>query len=171
MVVLYLIGCPLPGTRLAACRQWCKQGGNCEKWWPAKDNPSHEDLQRGTNSAARGEPKLIVVSLYDGSGKECNSLFSCIARRIIMPNFSVDDLVLGLQGFAAIATLTLRSPQHVTKAVDAGALDLAAELMAAHPDAPYMLRQACQMIRNLNVRNPENRYELLEPIYFGHVLT
>jgi hypothetical protein len=42
-----------------------------------------------------------------------------------MPNFSVDDLVLGLQGFAAIATLTLRSPQHVTKAVDAGALDLA----------------------------------------------
>ena len=88
-----------------------------------------------------------------------------------MTNFSVGDRVLGLQGFAAIATLTLRSPQHVTKAVDAGALDLAAELMAAHPDAPYMLRQACQMIRNLNVRNPENRYELLEPIYSGHVLT
>jgi len=34
--------------------------------------------------------------------------------------------------------------------------------MEAHPNAPHMLRQACQMVRNLNVRNPENRYELLE---------
>lgn len=70
--------------------------------------------------------------------------------------------MLGLQGCAAIATLTLRSPQHVTKAVEAGALDVAAEVMEAHPNAPHMLRQACQMVRNLNVRNPENRYELLE---------
>lgn len=66
------------------------------------------------------------------------------------------------EGCAAIAMLTLRSPQHVTKAVEAGALDVVAEVMEAHPNAPHMLRQACQMVRNLNVRNPENRPISLE---------
>lgn len=62
-----------------------------------------------------------------------------------------------MQGFAAIATLTLRSPQNATKAVEAGAVDMAAEMMERHSGAASMLRQACQMIRNLAVRNPENR--------------
>ena len=63
-----------------------------------------------------------------------------------------------MQGFAAIATLTLRSPNNATKAVEAGSVDVAVEQMEKHPSAASMLRQACQMIRNLSVRNPENRY-------------
>lgn len=73
--------------------------------------------------------------------------------------------MVALQGFAVVTTLTLRSPLHATKAVEAGALDLAAEMMEAHSNAPQMLRQACQMVRNLNVRNPENRYALLGQAY------
>ncbi len=62
-----------------------------------------------------------------------------------------------MQGFAAIATLTLRSPQNASKAVQAGAVDIAAEMMEKHPGSAAMLRQACQMLRNLSVRNLENR--------------
>jgi hypothetical protein len=66
-------------------------------------------------------------------------------------------LLVMMQGFAAIATLTLRSPQNASKAVQAGAVDIAAEMMEKHPGSAAMLRQACQMLRNLSVRNLENR--------------
>lgn len=66
-------------------------------------------------------------------------------------------LLVMMQGFAAIATLTLRSPQNASKAVQAGAVDIAAEMMEKHPGSASMLRQACQMLRNLSVRNLENR--------------
>lgn len=111
-----------------------------------------------------GRTSLALLSQLAGSdaNKEAIVKNDGLQRIIhLMKTYSEEPTVLQ-EGFAAIATLTLRSPQHVTKAVDTGALDLAAELMAAHPDAPYMLRQACQMIRNLNVRNPENRPISLE---------
>ncbi|CAM6010840.1 unnamed protein product [Sphagnum balticum] len=61
-----------------------------------------------------------------------------------------------------IATLTLRSPQNASKAVQAGAVDIAAEMMEKHPGSAAMQRQACQMLRNLSVRNLENRPIILE---------
>lgn len=32
--------------------------------------------------------------------------------------------------------------------------------MEAHPNAPQMLYQACQMVGNVNVQNLENRYTM-----------
>lgn len=74
----------------------------------------------------------------------------------LMSAFQEEPTVLQ-EGFAAIATLTLRSPQNASKAVQAGAVDIAAEMMEKHPGSAAMLRQACQMLRNLSVRNLENR--------------
>jgi hypothetical protein len=74
----------------------------------------------------------------------------------LMSTFQEEPTVLQ-EGFAAIATLTLRSPQNASKAVQAGAVDIAAEMMEKHPGSAAMLRQACQMLRNLSVRNLENR--------------
>ncbi|CAM6059604.1 unnamed protein product [Sphagnum tenellum] len=79
----------------------------------------------------------------------------------LMSAFQEEPAVLQ-EGFAAIATLTLRSPQNASKAVQAGAVDIAAEMMEKHPGSAAMLRQACQMLRNLSVRNLENRPIILE---------
>jgi hypothetical protein len=62
-----------------------------------------------------------------------------------------------LQAFVAVASLTLRSPANARKAVEAGAVDMAALIMAKYPCAAHLQRQGCQMLRNLAVRNPENR--------------
>jgi hypothetical protein len=62
-----------------------------------------------------------------------------------------------LQAFVTVASLTLRSPANARKAVEAGAVDMAALIMAKYPCAAHLQRQGCQMLRNLAVRNPENR--------------
>ncbi len=56
-----------------------------------------------------------------------------------------------------MASLTLRSPANARKAVEAGAVDMAALIMGKYPCAAHLQRQGCQMLRNLAVRNPENR--------------
>lgn len=58
---------------------------------------------------------------------------------------------------ATIGALSLRSPANAAKAVEGGAVDLAAEAMEEYRSAHLMQKQACLMIRNLAVRNPENR--------------
>jgi hypothetical protein len=62
-----------------------------------------------------------------------------------------------LQAFVTVASLTLRSPANARKAVEAGAVDMAAVIMSKYPCAAHLQRQGCQMLRNLAVRNPENR--------------
>lgn len=62
-----------------------------------------------------------------------------------------------LQAFVTVASLTLRSPANARKAVEAGAVDMAALIMGKYPCAAHLQRQGCQMLRNLAVRNPENR--------------
>jgi hypothetical protein len=56
-----------------------------------------------------------------------------------------------------VASLTIRSPANARKAVEAGAVDMAALIMGKYPCAAHLQRQGCQMLRNLAVRNPENR--------------
>lgn len=57
--------------------------------------------------------------------------------------------------------LSLRSPDNAARAVEAGAGDLAIQAMQKFPAAQQMQRNSCLMIRNLVVRNPENRLVLL----------
>ncbi|XP_021738477.1 armadillo repeat-containing protein 6-like [Chenopodium quinoa] len=61
-----------------------------------------------------------------------------------------------------ISVLSLRSPDHASRAIEAGAGDLAIQAMQRFPYAQQLQRYACIMIRNLVVRNPENRKILLD---------
>lgn len=65
--------------------------------------------------------------------------------------------ILVLQVMSIITVLSLRSPENAACAVEAGAGDLVLQAMQKFPTSVQMQRQACLMIRNLVVRNPENR--------------
>ncbi|KAK8475986.1 hypothetical protein V6N13_085657 [Hibiscus sabdariffa] len=74
--------------------------------------------------------------------------------------FSDDPSVLH-EVMAIISVLCLRSPENATHAIEAGAGELAIQAMQKFPVAQQMQRSSCLMIRNLVVRNPENRTLLL----------
>ncbi|PON49178.1 Beta-catenin [Parasponia andersonii] len=74
--------------------------------------------------------------------------------------FSDDPSVLQ-EIMSIISVLSLRSPEKAARAMEAGAGDLAIQSMEKFPAAQQMQRSACLMIRNLVVRNPENRTLLL----------
>lgn len=57
-----------------------------------------------------------------------------------------------------ICTLSLRSPENAARAVEAGVGDMAVIAMQKFTSAYQMQKQCCLMIRNLVVRNVENRY-------------
>ena len=61
-----------------------------------------------------------------------------------------------------ICTLSLRAPDNATRAIEAGAGDLAIRVMNEFPEVPQLQKHSCLMIRNLVVRNPENRQVLLD---------
>ena len=61
------------------------------------------------------------------------------------------------QCLALIAIVCLRSPTNAAAAFAAGAVEVGREAMEEHEDVPTLLRQAARMIRNMAVRNPENR--------------
>ncbi|KAI8554419.1 hypothetical protein RHMOL_Rhmol05G0097600 [Rhododendron molle] len=79
--------------------------------------------------------------------------------------FSDDPSVLQ-EVMSIIAVLSLRSPDNAAHAIEAGAGDLAIQAMQSFPGAHQMQRNACSMIRNLAVRNPENRQAAFF-IHFG----
>lgn len=62
-----------------------------------------------------------------------------------------------LQIMSIMCVLSLRSPDRAARAVEAGAGDLAIQAMDRFPESEQLQRNACFMIRNLVVRNPENR--------------
>lgn len=62
-----------------------------------------------------------------------------------------------VQVMSIICTLSLRAPDNATHAIEAGAGDLAIRVMNKFPEVPQLQKHACLMIRNLVVRNPENR--------------
>ncbi|XP_077224852.1 ARM repeat superfamily protein [Tasmannia lanceolata] len=74
--------------------------------------------------------------------------------------FSEDPSVLQ-EIMSIICTLSLRSPENAARAIEAGAGDFAIQAMQQFPAASQMQKQSCLMIRNLVVRNPENRTILL----------
>ncbi|PHT68559.1 hypothetical protein T459_28046 [Capsicum annuum] len=58
---------------------------------------------------------------------------------------------------STIMVLTLRSPHNAACAVEAGAGDIVIRAMQRFPESELLQRSCCFMIRNLVVRNPENR--------------
>ncbi|KAF7840868.1 armadillo repeat-containing protein 6 [Senna tora] len=83
--------------------------------------------------------------------------------RLIKLSARFDDDPSVLQEIMSIiSVLSLRSPDNAARAIEAGAGDLAIQAMQKFPAAQLMQRNACNMIRNLVVRNPENRTILLK---------
>ncbi|KAL2254678.1 armadillo repeat-containing protein 6 [Sesamum indicum] len=74
--------------------------------------------------------------------------------------FADDPLVLQ-EVMSIICTLCLRSPENAARAIESGAGDLAIQAMQKFPQLDQLQRSSCFMIRNLVVRNPENRKLLL----------
>jgi hypothetical protein len=62
-----------------------------------------------------------------------------------------------VQVMSTISVLCLRSPENAARAIEAGAGDLAIQSMEKFPAAQQMQKNSCLMIRNLVVRNTENR--------------
>lgn len=62
-----------------------------------------------------------------------------------------------LQGLAALAALTLRNAKNADLAFRAKAADCAVEALESQPESFEVQRQACQLIRNLAVRNTDKR--------------
>lgn len=65
-----------------------------------------------------------------------------------------------MQVMSIITVLSLRLPENAARAIEAGIGDLTIESMQKYPTSHQMQKQACLMIRNLVVRNLENRYVL-----------
>ncbi|GMH16226.1 hypothetical protein Nepgr_018067 [Nepenthes gracilis] len=84
-----------------------------------------------------------------------------IGRVIKISKIFSDDASVLQEVMYLISVLSLRSPDHAARAVEAGAGDLANQAMQKFPTAQQLQRNACLMIRNLAVRNPENRTILL----------
>ena len=57
-----------------------------------------------------------------------------------------------------VTVLTLRSPENAARAMEVGYGTLAIQALQRFPSSGQTQKQACLMIRNLVVRNPENRY-------------
>lgn len=70
---------------------------------------------------------------------------------------SDSNKLTSVQVMSIICTLSLRAPENATRAIEAGAGDLAIRVMNKFPEVSQLQKHACLMIRNLVVRNPENR--------------
>lgn len=126
-----------------------------------------------------------ILRCIDDSGKQrnktvartCCSLLSKLAgsdtnklaiaekggmdRLIQLSNIFYDDPSVLQEVMYLFSVLSLRSPDHATRAVEAGAGELAVKAMQKFPTASQLQRNACLMVRNLVARNPENRVILL----------
>ncbi|RWR92503.1 armadillo repeat-containing protein 6 isoform X1 [Cinnamomum micranthum f. kanehirae] len=106
-----------------------------------------------------------VLVLFKLAGSDANK--SAIVEKggldrliTLSSRFSEDPSVLQ-EIMSIICALSLRSPENAARAIEAGAGDFASQAMLKFPAASQMQRQSCLMIRNLVVRNPENRTILL----------
>lgn len=80
-------------------------------------------------------------------------------KNVVIEGFAL-TVFIALQVMSIFCILSLRSPDNAARAMEAGAGDLAIQAMQKFPAAQQMQRNSCLMIRNLVVRNPENRLVL-----------
>lgn len=111
---------------------------------------------------AKTSCSLLTQLAGSDANKDAILLKGGIAKIIRLSSVYREEPSVLQEIMATIRALTLRSPANAAKAVEAGAVDLAAEAMEEHCSAHLMQKQACLMIRNLAVRNPENRPIILE---------
>ncbi|XP_024514840.1 armadillo repeat-containing protein 6 [Selaginella moellendorffii] len=111
---------------------------------------------------AKNACSLITQLALSDANKDAIVLQGGCQKLVTLASCYSEDVSVIQEVMSAIASITLRSPSNATKAVEAGAIDLAVEMMDKHPQAPGMQKQTCHMLRNLASRNPENRALILE---------
>ncbi|KAM7250711.1 hypothetical protein ACFE04_022594 [Oxalis oulophora] len=116
-----------------------------------------DSSQQGNKIVAKNCCSLLTKLAGSDSNKNCivekggmNKLIHLAAR------FSDDPSVLQ-EVMLVISVLCLRSPDNAAHATEAGAGDFAIQAMQSFPAAQQLQKNACIMIRNLVVRNSENR--------------
>jgi len=71
------------------------------------------------------------------------------------------------QVMSVFTVLCLRSPDNAARAMEAGAGDLAIQVMEKFSTVQQLQRNSCLMIRNLVARNPENRQVSLHAFFLS----
>lgn len=138
------------------CRSISENGGIDATLQCIDDSSEHND-----KILARASCSLL--SKLAGSDANKNTIVQKGGLNKLMKlssRFSEDPSVLQ-EVMSIVAVLSLRSPENAARAIEAGAGDLAIQAMKKFPASYQMQRQSCLMIRNLVVRNPENRTLLL----------
>ncbi|EXC17381.1 Armadillo repeat-containing protein 6 [Morus notabilis] len=120
-----------------------------------------ESSEQGNKTVARVCCSLL--SKLAGSDANKNAIVEKrgLDRLIKLSARFFDDPSVLQEIMAIISVLCLRLPENAARAIEAGAGDLAIQAMQKFPAVQQMQRNACFMIRNLVVRNPENRTFLL----------
>ncbi|KAK4757482.1 hypothetical protein SAY87_018783 [Trapa incisa] len=117
--------------------------------------------EQGNRTAARACCSLLSKVAGSDSNKNAIVEKGGMDRLIkLSARFSDDPSVLQ-EVMAIISVLCLRSSENAARAMEAGAGDLSLQAMQKFPAAQQMQKSACLMIRNLVVRNSENRTLLL----------
>lgn len=116
---------------------------------------------QGNNTVARACCSLLSKLAGSDENKSAIVEQGGMDRLINLSTRLSDDPLVLQEVMLIICTLCLRSPENATRAIEAGAGELASQALQRFPQSDQLQRSACFMIRNLVVRNPENRKLLL----------
>ncbi|OEL12690.1 hypothetical protein BAE44_0026294 [Dichanthelium oligosanthes] len=145
-----------PSSLPSACAALKSIAVNDEICRSISDNGGIDVLLQCIDEAGEQKSKVIARS--------CCSLLSKrggFGRFLkLTSRFSEDPSILQ-EVMSMVTVLTLRSPDNAARAMEAGYGTLAIQAMQRFPSSGQTQKQACLMIRNLVVRNPENRTILL----------
>ncbi|CAL1389400.1 unnamed protein product [Linum trigynum] len=117
--------------------------------------------EQGNSDVARTCCSLLSKLAGSDSNKAAIVEKKGMVRLIQLSSRFADDPSVLLEVMSIFTVLSLRSPDNAARAMEAGAGDLAIQAMKKFHSTPLLQRNACMMIRNLAVRNLENRTLLL----------
>ncbi|KAG8637617.1 hypothetical protein MANES_15G143000v8 [Manihot esculenta] len=117
--------------------------------------------EQGNKAVARTCCSLLSKLAGSDSNKSVIIEKGGMNRLIQLSARFCDDPSVLQEVMSIITVLSLRSPNNAARAMEAGAGDLAIQAMLRFPSSQQLQRNSCLMIRNLVVRNPENRTLLL----------
>ncbi|KAG6552110.1 hypothetical protein Mapa_006419 [Marchantia paleacea] len=119
-------------------------------------------MEQNNRVMARSTCILLIQLAGSDANKDAFVMLGGLDQLVrLMTVFSEDPSVIQ-EALTAIAVLTLRSPSNASQAMKAGVVDITAEMMEKHVNIANLQRQACKLLRNLAVRNLENRPIILE---------
>ncbi|CAN1803090.1 Armadillo repeat-containing protein 6 [Linum perenne] len=117
--------------------------------------------EHGYSDVARTCCSLLAKLAGSDSNKTAIVEKKGMVKLIQLSSRFADDPSVLLEVMPIFTILSLRSPDNAARAMEAGAGDLAFQAMEKFPSSPQLQRNACMMIRNIAVRNSENRTLLL----------